>query len=143
MAVERYWPSWASCFGSLITYNNYNIYFQVLAEAGGNTKFRDYKEIDRSAEEQRRGITINASHVSYETEKRHYAHTDCPGHLDFIKNMITGIFFSFLAHLRKNKSKDLLSFIIYLCLHIIRHKYMQNVTSKYNGIFKSNQFLVM
>ena len=64
--------------------------FQVLAEQSGSTKFRDYNEIDRSEEEQRRGITINATHVGYETAKRHYAHTDCPGHLDFIKNMITG-----------------------------------------------------
>lgn len=62
-----------------------------MAEKSEATKFLDFNSIDRSPEEQRRGITIYATHVSYETGKRHYAHTDCPGHLDFIKNMITGM----------------------------------------------------
>ncbi|XP_045156687.2 elongation factor Tu, mitochondrial-like isoform X2 [Mercenaria mercenaria] len=62
----------------------------VLAESNPDNKFFDYASIDRAAEERRRGITIYATHVSYETAKRHYAHTDCPGHIDFIKNMITG-----------------------------------------------------
>lgn len=62
----------------------------MLSEASADTKFMDYSSIDRAGEEKRRGITIFATHVSYETERRHYAHTDCPGHLDFIKNMITG-----------------------------------------------------
>ena len=53
-------------------------------------KFQDYHDIDRAVEEKMRGITMNASRVGYETSKRHYSHTDCPGHLDFIKNMITG-----------------------------------------------------
>lgn len=53
-------------------------------------EFRDYKSIDKTPEEQARGITINATHVEYETELRHYAHVDCPGHADYIKNMITG-----------------------------------------------------
>jgi elongation factor Tu len=66
------------------------IYKQVLAENNPGTKFCDYSAIDRAAEERRRGITIYATHVSYETATRHYAHTDCPGHIDFIKNMITG-----------------------------------------------------
>jgi len=62
---------------------------KVLAEKGG-AKFRDYASIDNTPEEKARGITINASHVEYQTEKRHYAHVDCPGHADYVKNMITG-----------------------------------------------------
>ena len=56
----------------------------------GQAKFEDYSEIDKAPEERARGITINTAHVEYETEKRHYAHVDCPGHADYIKNMITG-----------------------------------------------------
>ena len=52
--------------------------------------FLDYEQIDKAPEEKERGITINTSHVEYETENRHYAHVDCPGHADYIKNMITG-----------------------------------------------------
>src|SRR3954469_6075192 len=63
---------------------------KVLAEAGGNTVARDFASIDAAPEERQRGITINTAHVEYETEKRHYAHVDCPGHADYIKNMITG-----------------------------------------------------
>src|SRR5580765_7859374 len=63
---------------------------KVLAEAGGNTVVRDFASIDNAPEERQRGITINTSHVEYETENRHYAHVDCPGHADYIKNMITG-----------------------------------------------------
>ena len=55
---------------------------------GGEAK--DYAQIDNAPEEKARGITINTSHVEYETEKRHYAHVDCPGHADYIKNMMTG-----------------------------------------------------
>ncbi|KAF9044784.1 translation elongation factor Tu [Hymenopellis radicata] len=62
---------------------------KTLAETGGAT-FTDYAEIDRAPEERARGITINAAHVEYETETRHYGHIDCPGHADYIKNMITG-----------------------------------------------------
>lgn len=62
---------------------------KVLAEAGG-AKYRDYASIDNSPEERARGITINSSHVEYETGARHYAHVDCPGHADYVKNMITG-----------------------------------------------------
>ena len=51
---------------------------------------RDYADIDGAPEERQRGITINISHVEYETDKRHYAHVDCPGHADYVKNMITG-----------------------------------------------------
>ncbi len=61
---------------------------KTLAEKGG-ANFRDYASIDNSPEEQKRGITINASHVEYETDNRHYAHVDCPGHADYVKNMIT------------------------------------------------------
>lgn len=62
---------------------------KVLAQKG-QAKFRDYASIDNTPEEKARGITINASHVEYETDKRHYAHVDCPGHADYVKNMITG-----------------------------------------------------
>lgn len=62
---------------------------KVLA-AQGKAKFRDYKDIDNAPEEIARGITISTAHVEYETEARHYAHVDCPGHADYIKNMITG-----------------------------------------------------
>jgi elongation factor Tu len=62
---------------------------KYLAQKGG-AKFRDYASIDNSPEEKARGITINTSHVEYETDKRHYAHVDCPGHADYVKNMITG-----------------------------------------------------
>ena len=62
---------------------------KVLA-AQGRAKAMSYEEIDKSPEERARGITINATHVEYETEKRHYAHVDCPGHADYVKNMITG-----------------------------------------------------
>jgi elongation factor Tu len=63
---------------------------KVLAEKGGNTTVKSFEEIDNAPEEKQRGITINTSHVEYETENRHYAHVDCPGHADYIKNMITG-----------------------------------------------------
>ena len=56
----------------------------------GKAKAMAYEDIDKSPEERARGITINATHVEYETEKRHYAHVDCPGHADYVKNMITG-----------------------------------------------------
>ena len=62
---------------------------KVLAAKGG-ADFMDYSMIDKAPEERERGITINTSHVEYETEKRHYAHVDCPGHADYVKNMITG-----------------------------------------------------
>ena len=61
----------------------------VLAEAGGGTAVA-YDQIDKAPEEKERGITISTAHVEYETEKRHYAHVDCPGHADYVKNMITG-----------------------------------------------------
>ena len=56
----------------------------------GNAEYTDYSSIDKAPEERERGITINTAHVEYETDKRHYAHVDCPGHADYIKNMITG-----------------------------------------------------
>ena len=62
---------------------------KVLAKKGF-AKFEDYADIDKAPEERERGITINTAHVEYETEKRHYAHVDCPGHADYVKNMITG-----------------------------------------------------
>jgi elongation factor Tu len=62
---------------------------KILAETGGAT-FTAYDQIDRAPEEKARGITISTAHVEYETEKRHYAHVDCPGHADYVKNMITG-----------------------------------------------------
>ena len=63
---------------------------KVLADKVGSTTVRSFEEIDNAPEEKQRGITINTSHVEYETENRHYAHVDCPGHADYIKNMITG-----------------------------------------------------
>ncbi|MFP6744932.1 MAG: elongation factor Tu [Alphaproteobacteria bacterium] len=62
---------------------------KILADAGG-AEFVDYDKIDKAPEERERGITINTAHVEYETEARHYAHVDCPGHADYVKNMITG-----------------------------------------------------
>ncbi|MHC8492832.1 elongation factor Tu [Thalassospira sp. SM2505] len=62
---------------------------KVLAEQGG-ASFQDYSMIDKAPEEKARGITISTAHVEYETENRHYAHVDCPGHADYVKNMITG-----------------------------------------------------
>jgi elongation factor Tu len=62
---------------------------KVLADQG-KAEFNSYEDIDRAPEEKARGITINTAHVEYETDKRHYAHVDCPGHADYVKNMITG-----------------------------------------------------
>ncbi len=62
---------------------------RILARTGGAT-YTDYASIDKAPEERERGITINTAHVEYETEGRHYAHVDCPGHADYVKNMITG-----------------------------------------------------
>ncbi|MGB1849861.1 MAG: elongation factor Tu [Candidatus Micropelagos thuwalensis] len=62
---------------------------KVLSEQGG-AEFSDYADIDKAPEEKERGITISTAHVEYETEGRHYAHVDCPGHADYVKNMITG-----------------------------------------------------
>ena len=62
---------------------------KILSEAGG-AEATDYADIDKAPEERERGLTINTAHVEYETDGRHYAHVDCPGHADYIKNMITG-----------------------------------------------------
>jgi elongation factor Tu len=62
---------------------------KILAETGGAT-YTAYDQIDKAPEERARGITISTAHVEYETQKRHYAHVDCPGHADYVKNMITG-----------------------------------------------------
>jgi len=62
---------------------------KILAESG-KAQFTSYDQIDKAPEEKARGITINTAHVEYETDKRHYAHVDCPGHADYVKNMITG-----------------------------------------------------
>lgn len=62
---------------------------KVMADAG-RAQFKGYDQIDKAPEEKKRGITINQSHVEYETEARHYGHVDCPGHADYVKNMITG-----------------------------------------------------
>ncbi len=63
---------------------------KTLGLANGNVEFMAYDQIDNAPEERQRGITINTRHVEYETENRHYAHVDCPGHADYVKNMITG-----------------------------------------------------
>ena len=62
----------------------------IVLGKSGNSKIMKYEDIDAAPEEKKRGITINTAHVEYETEKRHYAHVDCPGHADYVKNMITG-----------------------------------------------------
>ncbi len=62
---------------------------KVLAESG-KAQFTAYDQIDKAPEEKARGITISTAHVEYETDQRHYAHVDCPGHADYVKNMITG-----------------------------------------------------
>ncbi len=62
----------------------------TVLSKGGNAEAQDYASIDSAPEEKERGITISTAHVEYETEKRHYAHVDCPGHADYVKNMITG-----------------------------------------------------
>jgi len=62
---------------------------KVLAKKG-LAQERDFESIDNAPEEKERGITINTAHIEYETEKRHYAHVDCPGHADYVKNMVTG-----------------------------------------------------
>src|ERR687884_1606049 len=62
---------------------------KILAETGGATALA-YDQIDKAPEEKERGITISTSHVEYQTTNRHYAHVDCPGHADYVKNMITG-----------------------------------------------------
>src|SRR5258708_14244392 len=63
---------------------------KVLAAINPKVQYKAYDMIDNAPEERERGVTINASHVEYETSNRHYAHVDCPGHADYIKNMITG-----------------------------------------------------
>ena len=63
---------------------------KVLAEQNPKNHFTAFDQIDKAPEEKARGITISIAHVEYETENRHYAHVDCPGHADYIKNMITG-----------------------------------------------------
>ena len=63
---------------------------KVFGGGGRCGVLRDYASIDKAPEEKARGITINTAHVEYETAKRHYAHVDCPGHADYVKNMITG-----------------------------------------------------
>src|SRR5258707_1842860 len=63
---------------------------KVLAKANAANKYVAFDQIDKAPEEKERGITIAIAHVEYETAKRHYAHVDCPGHADYIKNMITG-----------------------------------------------------
>ena len=64
---------------------------KVLHERGfGSEEIKSFDQIDNAPEEKERGITINSSHIEYETETRHYAHVDCPGHADYVKNMVTG-----------------------------------------------------
>ena len=62
----------------------------VLAQRVAGNKMEAFEDIDKAPEERERGITISTAHVEYQTEKRHYAHVDCPGHADYVKNMITG-----------------------------------------------------
>lgn len=69
----------------------------VLCDAGG-ANYKKYEDIDNAPEEKARGITINASHVEYTTANRHYAHTDCPGHADYIKVILSFLAFSEYKH---------------------------------------------
>jgi elongation factor Tu len=100
---------------------------KVLSESGG-AEFKAYDQIDAAPEERARGITINTAHVEYETANRHYAHVDCPGHADYVKNMITGaaqmdgaiLVVSLLtAQCRKHASTSCwrarLAFLLWLC----------------------------
>lgn len=75
--------------GRFSVFYSITIHFLVLAAKKG-AKFVKYDEIDNAPQEKQRGITINATHLEYTTPKRHFAHIDCPGHADYIKNMITG-----------------------------------------------------
>ena len=68
----------------------YLIFFLLIIIKIGKSKFKDYHDIDKAPEEKARGITINATTIEYESDNRHYGHVDCPGHADYIKNMITG-----------------------------------------------------
>jgi len=63
---------------------------KVLSKSSDGVEFVDYDQIDNAPEEKERGLTIQIAHIEYETAKRHYAHIDCPGHADYIKNMVTG-----------------------------------------------------
>src|SRR5260370_978545 len=79
---------------------------KVLAETGGAT-FTSYDQIDKAPEERARGITIATAHVEYETPKRHYAHVDCPGHADYVKNMITALMEAVDAYIpQPERAKD-------------------------------------
>src|SRR5438046_7355907 len=69
---------------------NFTAVITKVLEKQGKAKFLAYDQIDKAPEERERGLTINIAHVEYETDKRHYAHVDCPGHADYVKNMITG-----------------------------------------------------
>ena len=76
----------------------------LAARVAGNTA-ENFEDIDKAPEERERGITISTAHVEYETEKRHYAHVDCPGHADYVKNMITGAAVSY-THLDVYKRQE-------------------------------------
>ena len=65
----------------------------------GDADFMDYANIDKAPEERERGITINTAHVEYQTDKRHYAHVDCPGHADYVKNMITCLLYTSIVRI--------------------------------------------
>ena len=94
----------------------------------GKAQFEAYDQIDGAPEEQARGITINTAHVEYETDNRHYAHVDCPGHADYVKNMITGaapvkISIDFLPSIRYNLSEE----VSFLFCHGRRDEYGSSI----------------
>lgn len=92
---------------------------KVLAEKG-QSKAMAYEDIDKSPEERARGITISATHVEYETDNRHYAHVDCPGHADYVKNMITGAAQVFTCIYRVDFFFDSLNFILFYFISSLR-----------------------
>lgn len=99
---------------SSLAHSLYHYCRTVLAEKG-KAKFKSYSDIDSAPEEKSRGITISAAHIEYETDNRHYSHIDCPGHADYIKNMIAGtcVCVCVLREMKCRVGQNLLDFKIF------------------------------